>query len=441
MCRVVRPPPRRDQLDANEKTVNGDQQVILGKVAAVFRLPNRRLNRQPRKVKAQAELRLSRDLRRLRVRALHIRRLLSRARVCIFCGQPPAAKNREHIVPRWLIQLTGDPNRKIILGPFISHAILGSRAGPFKTLSFDSFSVPSCETCNRKFSELEGRAKPLISSLLAAEPLTASDFDTILDWFDKVRVGLWLAFHYFLDRNYWGVVPHFFVSDRIAAADRFLLIYRARTYDPGIRFAGVNTPSFAHTPSCFTLVINEWFLVNMSYQMLLSQAAGLPFQAAYLFGPDERLHAELQPGQERLSHPLLPFPQPLDAVSIGQPILPNIQAIPELADLYQSDYVSSMTLREARGVVLLDKGGRVTAYPNAPTAAWCSPPLGDFRDLLLRNAKETLELQNQLTGMITLSPSLAPKQKRYMERQNANCIHANEMLLELVAKRHAKGQL
>jgi hypothetical protein len=35
---------------------------------------------------------------------------------CIFCGNPPSAKNKEHVVPKWLIELTGDPKREWYLG-------------------------------------------------------------------------------------------------------------------------------------------------------------------------------------------------------------------------------------------------------------------------------------------------------------------------------------
>ena len=35
---------------------------------------------------------------------------------CVFCGKKPENKNKEHIIPQWLIKLTGDPNRKINLG-------------------------------------------------------------------------------------------------------------------------------------------------------------------------------------------------------------------------------------------------------------------------------------------------------------------------------------
>jgi len=28
---------------------------------------------------------------------------------CIFCGDKPQSKNLEHIIPQWLLKMTGDP--------------------------------------------------------------------------------------------------------------------------------------------------------------------------------------------------------------------------------------------------------------------------------------------------------------------------------------------
>jgi hypothetical protein len=38
------------------------------------------------------------------------------AKICIFCGNPPQGKNKEHVIPQWLIRLTGKPSRMVYLG-------------------------------------------------------------------------------------------------------------------------------------------------------------------------------------------------------------------------------------------------------------------------------------------------------------------------------------
>jgi hypothetical protein len=367
------------------------------------------------------------------MKAFHRRRLLSRPRVCIFCGRPPTGKSREHIIPRWLIEQTGDPRRIILLWPFTSQSVIKGRSDPFKSFSFDSFTFPSCRSCNSTFASLEGRAKPLLQALFAAQALSASDFDTILDWFDKVRVGLWLAFHYFLDRNYWGVQPHFFISDRIGQADRCLVVSRSRDYQPGIRFAGVNTPAFAHTPSCFSLAVDGWVLLNISYQLLLSKAAGLPYPSSLLLNADERLQMELEPGKGNLEYPLLPFTTPPQGILIGQPIIPRVHDPISVEDLYRSEYVARMA-PGGRGRILIGRSGTVSVYPDLPVLDWCPPPRAAFLEGLARNAEETLIVQNDLVRMVTLSPSMPPEQRQFMETQNANCIRANDQFLDLVRR-------
>lgn len=366
------------------------------------------------------------------MRAFHIGRLLSRPRVCIFCGRPPADKTREHVIPQWLIELTGDPNRKIILGPFVSQSLIRGRSDPFKSFSFNSFAFPSCGSCNSRFAALEGRARPLISALLAAEPLGSSAFDTILDWFDKVRVGLWLAFHYFLDRNFWGVQPHFFITDRLAAADRCLIVQRSASYEPGIRFAGVNTPAFAHTPSSFSLIINEWFLTNISFQFLVSEAAGFPYSSSFLFGPDEKLQIHLEQGKGSIRRPLVSFHRPDGALLIGQPIIPQLNSPEDVAHFYDSEYVSRMTAQGNRGRVLIDASGGVSLYPDLATRDWCPQPAGDFLQMVNRNAIDTLQIQNDLVRLASPSPALSADQRQLMETQNANCILANNAFIDLI---------
>ena len=91
-----------------------------------------------------------------------------------------------------------------------------------------------------------------------------------------------------------------------------------------------------------------------------------------------------------------------------------------------------MTTQDNRGKVLLDKGGQISLYPDQPTLEWCPTPGGKYPNMLSLNAVETLELQNQLIGRLSLSPSLSPGQKQFMETQNANCIEANNQLLDLL---------
>jgi len=106
---------------------------------------------------------------------------------CVFCGERPISKTLEHVLPQWLIKLTGDPDRKANFGPNIS-------TGQVMQFAFDQLKFPACSECNQKFSKLESDTQKIISSLVSGEPLDSGSFCTLFTWFDKVRVGLWLGY-------------------------------------------------------------------------------------------------------------------------------------------------------------------------------------------------------------------------------------------------------
>ncbi|MBI5877642.1 MAG: hypothetical protein HZB53_08335 [Chloroflexi bacterium] len=227
----------------------------------------------------------------------------ARRRVCIFCGRKPGTKTNEHVIPRWLISMTGDPKRPINVGPFMS------QQEPFGKFAFDQFKFPACDNCNASFAKLEIRAKPIVEKLLALNGVSTVDFDILLDWFDKIRIGLWLGFHQYLDQNFWQIVPNFYIAARIGMADRALLIYRTKGAQRGVSFLGVGTPAFAHSPSCFTLVVNDLVIVNASTDFLLARQVGLPYPRSMFVKGDNSLviQSPLEPGTKEIRYPVLGY--------------------------------------------------------------------------------------------------------------------------------------
>lgn len=63
---------------------------------------------------------------------------------CVFCGEVPKDKNKEHILPQWLLKLTGNPKRVVKFGFDYFND---------RSLEFDwkSLAVPSCSACNSEF--------------------------------------------------------------------------------------------------------------------------------------------------------------------------------------------------------------------------------------------------------------------------------------------------
>src|SRR5437764_13151885 len=98
-------------------------------------------------------------------------------RFCVFCGKLPQDKNKEHVLPNWLIALTGDPNRVATFGVDFHREPFGLRK-----FSFDSLAFPACSACNTRFGKLEDAIKPIFTRLLSTEPLASHDLILLLDW-------------------------------------------------------------------------------------------------------------------------------------------------------------------------------------------------------------------------------------------------------------------
>jgi len=135
---------------------------------------------------------------------------------CVFCGNVPTDNNPEHVLPTWLLKLTGDPKRTASFG-------WDYQQDKKRKFAFSSFVFPACKSCNEEYSQLETAAGPILTELCNDSTITVMEADIILDWFDKVRIGLWLGFH-ILDRNIFGLDPMFHIENRVARKDRLLFI-------------------------------------------------------------------------------------------------------------------------------------------------------------------------------------------------------------------------
>jgi len=101
--------------------------------------------------------------------------------LCVFCGNEPQNKNKEHIFPKWLIKMTGFHEKEASVG---SNWKTGKEI-VFKTLSY---TFPSCTSCNDDFGKIEGKIKPIFEKLLSDQSVGVEDLELLLDWFDKVII-------------------------------------------------------------------------------------------------------------------------------------------------------------------------------------------------------------------------------------------------------------
>lgn len=237
-------------------------------------------------------------------------------RQCVFCGKPPKNKNREHILPRWLLELTGDPTRKVTM------AIDPDTGNPIE-FAWSALVMPACQECNNEYSRLEDRVKGIVQVLLNRSPITSRQAFDLLDWLDKVRVCLWLN-QRILQKNVAGIDPHLFVGNRIGAKDRLLFVYTLTGNGKGLNAFGIESLVFQHQPSCFALRINDIILFNASADYAFSAGCG--------FWHPERMETMVDgefAGQVRftnykmprkVSHPLVRFPLLKAALRLVQPI-------------------------------------------------------------------------------------------------------------------------
>lgn len=260
-------------------------------------------------------------------------------RFCVFCGRPPVDKTKGHVLPQWLIELTGDPARQAYFGYSWEEKPRRRR------FAFNAFAFPACDSCNSEFSDLETQVKPVIMAALDERALGPSQISILLDWFDKVRVGLWLSIEY-LDRNASGIIPNFYIKQRLRTRDRMLQIYRLNSRERGLGFTGTFGCSFSYAPVAFALRVNDLCFLNVSTIDLCSRRLGFPFVHRKEWH-DGQFACFVQEGFHRVMKPVLrrrAFPP--GGVALFQPILDPGDA----REFYLVPYVNDRCLDVAAGV-------------------------------------------------------------------------------------------
>lgn len=354
---------------------------------------------------------------------------------CIFCGLRPQAKNKEHVIPTWLMRHTGDPNRTVNL-PFLG----GPR--PF-TRSFSSFHFPACESCNNDFFALEASAKSVILRLLDQEELSCDDWDVILDWLDKIRTGLWLGAVYLGGNKIFSVEPQFHIAKRIKSKDRMVVIYRTDCQQSGIGFVGVNTPVFLHSPSCFSLIVNSFAFFSVSTDFLFSRRMGFPYPTRMQVRGYAQIECEMEAGRERIMHPLVKFPYSQLGTQIFQAIF-NKKAfnlehedLNDRDDIYDTDYVRNFSYDHEKGIgiPLLVRDKHADLYPRTKSLVWHPDHIFPFHEFTSLIFEQTIRTQCHL---INESPvSTDKKTKHWASTVNK----ANIRFLQDFKRQRDQGQL
>ena len=202
---------------------------------------------------------------------------------CVFCGKKPKSKTKEHVIPKWLIKYTGNPKRLMHI-PVLD---FDSKEHTFKKISFDQFVFPACHDCNQHFATLEAEAKVSFIKLFEKKEICSHSAEILLDWFDKLRVGFWLAMQIW-DKSPLFITPKFHIQSRLRLHDRLLYFSTCDEFQKGIRFTGINDPVFKCLPSFFGIRICNFMFVSASTIGLCGGALGLP-RIKVCRGLDDRL--------------------------------------------------------------------------------------------------------------------------------------------------------
>jgi hypothetical protein len=285
---------------------------------------------------------------------------------CIFCGLSPEAKTKEHVIPRWLIRATGKPNRIASFGVDLSKSPLRMRR-----FAFDALTFPACHKCNATFGSLEATAKPVLESVLAEEPISARKFHVLLDWLDKIRIGLWLGYFY-LDKNPAGITPSYHIQTRVRQTDRACVIFHIKDREQGLNFIGPESPCFQPSPTCLAILINKWCFLNISGISINSRRLGFPYAQPVELREDGRMVVSIEPGTHRIMRPVQRDLLFANSTTLQQPIfLPSLMS-PNVHARFREEWVRSRSLEPDDGVgsVFIETCDRVFVYPSDASREW-----------------------------------------------------------------------
>lgn len=349
------------------------------------------------------------------------------SKFCVFCGEKPDRKTKEHILPRWLIELTGKPNRSAFFG-FRKDIQKGFEK---RAYSFSQFTFPACGDCNSRYSALESATKAIFQRILEDKDVTAKDVSLLLDWLDKVRVGLWLGMNQ-LDANFMNIEPNFHIDKRIGQYDRLLIVEKSDGTSAKLNFGGVETPAFSFSPSAFVLIVNNFFFTNVSSMFLFARRLGFPFPKKSFVMPDsDKVEIEMVEGRERVMLPLLRRPILEKGTNVYQPMYPGGLIDGDLAEYY-SNYTREHSIDDERGTgnIFIEDGGSLAEHGSASSLNLTPASTQNDEELFLRSAINILEWQNWLVSLMPSTERLSHGQRRYVKKKFRMAVEINDMFIE-----------
>lgn len=363
-------------------------------------------------------------------------------KTCVFCGQPPQDKSKEHVIPRWLLRLTGNEKRTAFFGVRFTG---GPDVLAAQRHDFASYTVPACSACNNHYARLEEASKLAVEGIIAQKPITSLEVEALFDWLDKVRVGLWLAGRLRGTNLFRATTPNFHISDRIGSADRWArLTLLPKDVGEGLTYAGVGTPLFGSMPSAFSIRINNLLIQNASSPRIVSRWLGLPYPSINrVRTPDGPLYrTEMEFGKNRLLSGFMEYGKPMRGVEIVQPAYPF--KLESCERLFRSPYVQDFfyDLPNLRAKPLIVDSREVRAFDKLGEIEYAKmqeEPRPEIPDLL---SSSTLHLQNFVSQHGLLGkPVMSKAEYAHAVRLMRGLRKLNHLLLRKMAKQVEDPQM
>lgn len=215
--------------------------------------------------------------------------------------------------------------------------------------NFSQFTFPSCTVCNSEYANKEGLVKPIIEKILVDEHIDKEEIIELLDWFDKVRIGLHLAVLHLNKKNF-SIDPKYCIKSRIGLKDRFLAITNCYDNTKTLGWTGVNSYIFMSSPTTFTLKINNVLFTNCSSDFIVSEQLGFPY-LEFLMPKSEdspEIDIYINEGKSKIKDPIFKSRLYNPSIMISQPIFTI--GIGKQRKSYENDYVKSNSLNFEKGL-------------------------------------------------------------------------------------------
>lgn len=197
------------------------------------------------------------------------------SRNCIFCGQKPQSKSREHFIARWLSRFAGNDELA---------ADIIDADGSIVSRRWSSLILPACTECNARYGEFEEFSKPALERLSQGY-LRSKDAQVLLDYMDKLRVSIWL-WRLYWSKKYHSISPNYYVDERVGSSDRVILIGMYPDDEvTGIAPIGYDSMAFLRCPTVFGVFIRNFFILSASSAALLTDHFSMTSRGA----PKDRL--------------------------------------------------------------------------------------------------------------------------------------------------------